>query len=122
MRVAIPDWDGHVSPVLDNANRCLLIEIEDGSVIGRETVVLAEGSPSSRALQLVKLRVDVLICCTITHALEAAIASHGVRVIRHICGSVKEVIDAFTVGGMIPQGFIMPGCLRRHREWEPPPE
>ena len=63
-----------------------------------------------------------MICCTITHALEAAIASRGVMVIRHICGLVEEVIDAFTAGGMIPQDFIMPGCLKRNREWEPPPE
>src|SRR3990172_13136030 len=105
MRVAIPDWDGHVSPVLDNANRCLLIEIEDGSVIGRETVVLAEGSPSSRALQLVKLRVDVLICCTITHALEAAIASPGGVGILHIFGWVYVVDFFFFVGGLVVLTF-----------------
>ncbi len=120
MRIAVPDWEGNVSPVLDKAGRIRLADMGEGGVVARETVVLLAGAPTSRALQLAKLGVDVLICCSVSHALEAVLVSRGVRVVRHICGPVDEVVNACLSGGVIPQKLIMPGCRERNREWESP--
>lgn len=117
MRIAIPEWDGYVSPVLDTARRMLLIELDRGAEVRREAVILMEAGPSQRAAQLSNLRVDAVICCSISHALEASIVSQGVNIVRHICGPVEEAITAFAAGGMIPQSLIMPGCLQRKRKW-----
>lgn len=122
MRIAMPDWDGFISPVLDTATRFLVIDLERESVARTETVVLVMGDAVQRVLQMMALRIDMLICCSVSHALEAAIASHGVRVIRHICGPVDAVLESYMVGGMIPQCFIMPGCRVSGRMWEHLPE
>jgi predicted Fe-Mo cluster-binding NifX family protein len=120
MRIAVPDWEGYVSPVLDKAGRIRLAEMREEAILAWDTVVLGAGDPTSRALQLAKLDVDVLICCSVSHALEAALVSRGVRVVRHICGPVTEVVNACLSGGVIPKNLIMPGCRERNREWESP--
>lgn len=106
--------------MLDKAGRIRLADLREGEVLARDTVVLAAGDPTSRALQLAKLDIDVLICCSVSHALEAALVSRGVRVVRHICGPVDEVVNACLSGGVIPQNLIMPGCRNRKRDWESP--
>jgi len=122
MRIAIPEWDGYVSPVLDAAGRLLLVDLAWDGQKRSETVALTKGDLTQRALHLTELRIEVLICCSISHAMEAAVASRGIRVVRHICGPVEEILGAFLDGGMISQSLIMPGCQQGNREWEPPPE
>jgi predicted Fe-Mo cluster-binding NifX family protein len=95
----------------------LLIDQDRGAEVRRETVILTEAGPSQWTAQLVILRVDVLICCSVSHALEASVASQGVKIVRHICGPVEEAITAFAAGGMIPQSLVMPGCSQRKRKW-----
>jgi len=122
MRIAIPEWDGYVSPVLDAAGRLLVIDPGREGEARPDAVILAKGDAVQRALQLVALRIDMLICCSISHALEAALVSRGVRVVRHICGPVDAVVTAYRSGGIIPQNLIMPGCQVPGRTWEQPSE
>jgi predicted Fe-Mo cluster-binding NifX family protein len=117
MRIAIPEWDGYVSPVLDTARRLLLIELDRGAEVRREAVILMEAGPSQLAAQLLNLNIDAIICCSISRTLEASIVSRDVKIVRHICGPVEEAITAFATGGMIPQSLIMPGCSQRRRRW-----
>ena len=122
MRIAIPEWDGYVSPVTDAAGRLLLVDLAGDGQRRSKTVALAKGNLTQRVAHLAELRIEVLICCSISHAMEAAVASRGIRVVRHICGPVEEILGAFLTGGVIPQSLIMPGCQRDNREWEPQPE
>jgi len=122
MRIAIPEWDGYVSPVTDAAGRLLLVDLAWDGQKRSKTVALIKGDLAQRAAHLAELRIEVLICCSISHTMEAAVASRGIRVVRHICGPVEEILGAFLNGGMIPRSLIMPGCQRSNREWEPPLE
>ena len=110
VRVAIPQWQGRISPVFDVASRVLLIDIDGGRELRREERQLARREPLARAAELLGLGADVLICGGISAPLEAALASSGVRVIGFLCGPVEDVLGAFLNGELANRAFWMPGC------------
>jgi hypothetical protein len=54
MRIAIPQWQGRVSPVFDVAGILLLIDIEDGREIGREERLSIGKNPSARVTEFLE--------------------------------------------------------------------
>ena len=52
MKVAIPTWNGRVSPVLDVASRLLVVEIEGGAELARSEVELGQTQFTTRATQI----------------------------------------------------------------------
>jgi len=127
MKVAIPHWNGRVSPVFDVAGRLLLVDVDGGVEQGRQAAALTAGDPLQRARQVTGLGADVLICGAISLPLEAALASAGLRVIPFTCGGVEEVLAAFMGGRLTDRAYLMPGCCgwrrrlrgrrRRGRPW-----
>jgi predicted Fe-Mo cluster-binding NifX family protein len=118
MKLAIPVWQGRVSPVFDVAGQLLLVELTDGREIAREEQVIQEIMPDLRAKKLAELGVETLICGGISQSLEAMLADDGIRVIARICGGVEEVLAAFLARRLGDERFAMPGCCggRRQRQ------
>jgi len=115
MRVAIPLWQGRVSPVFDEASRILLVDIAEKREQGRREEPLVTRNPFQRAQVLPTLGVDLLVCGMISQTQQTALASSGIRIIPHICGSMEEVIAA-VLDGRIESGELrMPGCGGRKR-------
>jgi predicted Fe-Mo cluster-binding NifX family protein len=119
MRVAIPLWQGRVSPVFDEASRILLVDISNKQEQHRQQEFLSEQNPFERARLLPKLGVDLLICGMISQTQQAAITSAGIRIIPHICGSMEDVIAALLEDRIECGALRMPGCsshieLRKH--------
>ncbi|MDZ7616968.1 MAG: NifB/NifX family molybdenum-iron cluster-binding protein [Patescibacteria group bacterium] len=115
-KVAVPEWQGRVSPVFDVAARVLLVDLRGETKPGQPHVEgLGGTSPRERVQRLVQWRVDVLVCGAISWPLEALLAAEGVRVIANICGPVQEVIQAFHDGTLEDGQFAMPGCCRKRR-------
>lgn len=115
MRVAIPLWQGRVSPVFDEASRILLVDVVENQEKSRQEESLAVRNPFERAQMLPKLGVKLLICGMISQTQQTALASAGIRIIPHICGSMEEVIAAL-LDGRIERGALrMPGCRGRRR-------
>ncbi|MFB3779444.1 MAG: NifB/NifX family molybdenum-iron cluster-binding protein [Bryobacteraceae bacterium] len=110
MKIAIPSWQGRVSPVFDSASSLLLLEIDKGREAGREEKPLTRTDALARAGEVLRLGVDVLICGAISAPLETALLSAGVRVHGFVCGPVEEVISAFLRGGLSGPAHRMPGC------------
>jgi predicted Fe-Mo cluster-binding NifX family protein len=110
MRVAIPLWQGRVSPVFDEANRILLIDISENQEQHRQEESLMARNPFERAQLLPRLGVDLLICGMISQTQQTALASGGIRIIPHICGSMEEVIAAYLDGRIESGALRMPGC------------
>jgi predicted Fe-Mo cluster-binding NifX family protein len=110
MRVAIPFWQGRVSPVFDEASRILLVDISDRQEQHRQQEFLSEQNPFERARLLPKLGVDLLICGMISQTQQAAISSAGIRIIPHICGSMEDVIAALLEDRIECSELRMPGC------------
>ena len=127
MKVAIPQWNGRVSPVFDVAGSLLLVDVADGQELRREEGSLTASDPLERARQVAQLGAEVLICGAISLPLEAALASAGVQVIPFTCGGAEEVLAAFMNGQLTNGAFSMPGCCgwrrrsrgrrRRGRPW-----
>lgn len=115
MRVAIPLWQGRVSPVFDEACRILLVDILDKQEQYRQEESLMARNPFERAQVLPKLGVDLLICGMISQTQQTALISAGIRIIPHICGPMDEVIAALLDGRIESGALLMPGCGGRKR-------
>ena len=117
MKVAIPHWQGRVSPVFDAATRLLVIEMADGHECDRVEVPLAGSDPAQRAKELARSEAGVLICGAISWPLEMAISSEGIEVIAQVCGQIEEVLSAFLEGRLADPAFLMPGCCGQRRRF-----
>jgi predicted Fe-Mo cluster-binding NifX family protein len=110
MRVAIPLWQGRVSPVFDEASRILLVDISQNKEQHRKEEYLPDQNLFERARLLPKLGVDLLICGMISQTQQAAISGAGIRIIPCICGSMEEVIAALLDNRVECGELRMPGC------------
>jgi predicted Fe-Mo cluster-binding NifX family protein len=119
MKLAIPVWQGRISPVFDVAGQLLLVELADGREVARQEQMVDETTADERSRKLAELGVETLICAGISQSLETGLADRGIRVIARICGNVEEVLAAFVAGCLREERFAMPGCCgqqrRRHR-------
>jgi predicted Fe-Mo cluster-binding NifX family protein len=115
MRVAIPLWQGRVSPVFDEASRILLVDISEKREQHRKEESLMARNPFERAQVLPRLGVDLLICGMISQMQQTALSSAGIRIIPHICGGMEEVIAALLDGRIESGALRMPGCGGRKR-------
>lgn len=116
MKIAVPDWEGRVSPVFDVAKQVLLVDLGGEDNGGRYTESLGSLGPHDRARRLAELGVNVLVCGAISWPLEALLAACGIRVIPLVCGEVDEVVRAFRDGTLENERFVMPGCCRKRRQ------
>jgi predicted Fe-Mo cluster-binding NifX family protein len=115
MKIAIPLWQGRISPVFDEARKILLLDVSEKQEQHRQEESLVARSPFERAQMLPMLGVDLLICGMISQTQQTALASAGIRTIPHICGQIEEVIAAFLEGRIESGEFLMPGCSSRKR-------
>ncbi len=120
MKVAIPIWQGHVSPVFDSAQQLLIVEIADSAEIRRSEEKLPQGFPPQCVARLKQLGVDVLVCGAISRPLAGMIAASGITLVPFISGECEEVLAAYLDKKLPSPQFLMPGCYgsgpgRRHR-------
>jgi predicted Fe-Mo cluster-binding NifX family protein len=116
MTIAIPQWQGRVSPVFDVAINLLLIGVADGREIQRQERRLFGTDPPARVAEFLTLGAEVLICGAISAPLEARLTASGVQVIGFTCGAVDEVLAAYLNGDLASREFAMPGCRGRQRQ------
>ena len=115
MKIAVPIWNQRVAPVFDVAREVLLVEMpSEGEQNGRRETLTGE-LPVQKALRLVELGVDILICGAISRPVLAMVAGYGIRVVPHVVGQAREVIQAWSQGRLEGDPYQMPGCCRRGR-------
>lgn len=110
MKIAIPQWQGRVSPVFDASKRLLLIDIENGMQVCRVEVQMIHDDALSRARYMALLGVDILICGVISSGFANAVAASGIKMIPCKCGSVDKVLKAYIDNQLSSARFLMPGC------------
>lgn len=110
MRVAIPTWNGRVSPVFDTASRLLVVEVGPEGQYNRYETDISDQSLPSKVMRLTGLAVDTLICGAISRPLASMITAAGIELIPWISGQVEEVLQAFLRGALFTPQFLMPGC------------
>lgn len=113
MKVAIPYWQGRVSPVFDESREMLLVNIENGREINRTEMKLKRTDPLMRARLIADLGTEVLICGAISLTLERALIAKKVKVVAYTRGLLDDVIAAFMNNRLSDPDFLMPGCYRK---------
>ncbi len=112
MKVAVPIWDGRISPVMDTALRLVVAESDNGEETSRAVVDIPRADIAQRAGFISGLGVDVLVCGAISHQFERLLSASGVRVNPWMGGNVDEIIIACIGGNLQRSCFFLPGCGR----------
>ena len=105
MKIAIPYWQGRISPVFDMAKEIMLIHVENGHVVGRNKTLIVEKNPLTRVNYIVQLGTEVLICGAILWSLQRALSSTGVHVIANIHGQVEDAIKALLSNQLVEKSL-----------------
>jgi len=113
MKVALPVWNGRISPVFDTAQRFVVVEFEGGEEVSRDSLVIPGIHFYDKARRLKEEGVDVLICGAISNHAVSVVCANGIRVIPWVSGNADEVLDSFISGALMDGRFAMPGCRRR---------
>jgi len=114
MRVAIPAWNGRVSPVFDVAREVRIIDV-DAERGGLEMRSARRLPPGRAGTTVADLGVDMLVCSAISPALEAVLWTAGVEVVVDVCGELEEIVSAIARGDTELASFRSPGSSRRDR-------
>ena len=116
MKVAIPIWNGRVSPVMDTACRLLVVKFADGREVSRETWDIPQVIIPYRVSFLADRGIDVLICGAISYQFEQMLAISGIKPMPWFGGDVDEIIAAYASGALQNDNYRLPGCGRRRRQ------
>ena len=117
MKVAIPYWQGRVSPVFDVAQNLLLADVENGREITRVKRTLKNSDSFNRVQDILQFGVKLVICGAVSEQFLVLLQSAGVGVISNVCGPIEDVLKAFLKGTLTNSDFFMPGFNnRRHRK------
>ena len=116
LRVAIPIFNGRVSPLLDVAGSFLYADIESGKVGARHLIKVPENSSLLRINLLKEKGVSLLICSAVSRECACAVARMGITILPGIIGNVDEVLDAFARDVLNCERFARPGCCGRFRD------
>ena len=115
MRLAIPVWEGKISPVFDTASRLLVLDVKGQSEASRFEIYLDEQDLSRRSLRIRGLQVDNLICGAISRPLSKMLTASGINIIPGITGMTEDVLKAYFQGNLFHSPFLMPGYEGGHR-------
>ena len=116
MKVAIPVCSESVATTMDFARELVVADCEASSTVRRSRIELEESLPGHRAKQLVRLRIDVLICGAISRLLAKLIVDSGIQIIPFVSGPVDSVLEAFLNNRLGQAVFLLPGCTVDDRE------
>jgi predicted Fe-Mo cluster-binding NifX family protein len=115
MRIAIPVWNDHVSPIFDVSRQIRIYDVDNGSV--RQTSV-ADMPAGHRAGALREHGIDLLICAAVSSQLEPLIWVSGIDVVSDVCGPADAIARAFAAGDTTLGRYRSPGA-GRHRAARP---
>lgn len=110
MKIAVPFWEGKVSPVLDTSTRLLVVDFEGQSEVTRYEVLLSEADLGLRCERIKRSGVEVLICGAVSRDFHRRLEAAQVGVVPWISGQVEEVISAYLDHTLNCKRFLMPGC------------
>jgi predicted Fe-Mo cluster-binding NifX family protein len=121
MKIAIAHWQNRISPVFDVADRLILIDVEDGREVHRESLRLEDCDPFRRTRALSDLGVDVLLCGAVSHGLEKALVAAGIQVLGFLGGKLESIVSAFIDGQLNDGRLPRADCSGRQPHFEKRP-
>ena len=109
MKVAMPVWEGRISPVFDAARRLMVVDVIQDMEIKRREVPLGGVSPLYRVRRMADLGVDVLICGGISRSYVDLMDAFTIAVVPWITGEPEQILTAYLRGDLPSLQFAMPG-------------
>lgn len=115
MNIAVPVWQGRVSPLFDTAQNILLADVVDGEIGDRRLIGLPNDTFKECVRFLSEQKVHVLICGAVSQPLAKIVGTNGIVLIPWIAGSIEDVLQAFLEGHLGDVRFNMPGSVHIDR-------
>ena len=109
MKLAVPVWEGKVSPLFDAASRLLILQLENNRETYRSERDMDERNLARRCSHIKRLDVDTLICGAISRYFYRMLVAADIEVIPWISGPVEEVLEAYMHDTLHDSKFLMPG-------------
>ena len=109
MKIAIPVWQTHVSPLFDSSALLMIAETGNKNIIKRDIINVDSLSLFQRVNLLEKLDVDIFVCGGITRPILDNIRNKNITVIPFVCGDVGDLLKAIIKGDDVKNTFAMPG-------------
>jgi predicted Fe-Mo cluster-binding NifX family protein len=117
MKVAVPCYHNRISPVFDTAQHVILFEMDNVGIRNRTEISLGDMNCALRVSTLSQWQVDTLLCGAISRPLHEMLINAGIQVIPFLAGDLDTVVAAFIQGNVNQMQYRMPGCCRRHKQW-----
>jgi predicted Fe-Mo cluster-binding NifX family protein len=108
-RIAIPIFQNRVSPVLDTCQHLLLLDVNQGKEVSRQTVFLGEMPLAERFDIITNLGVVTVICGGVSETFANMLTGSNVLLRNGVAGEVDDVIAAFLEDRINMPRFYMPG-------------
>lgn len=115
MRSAFSLWNERIAPVFDVAKHLWIVETEAGEITAQKERRFSSDDPHERALRLVTLQVEQLVCGAISQSSHQALVEQGIRVIPFIAGDLHQVVQACLTNQLSDGKLAMPGCRHGRR-------
>jgi predicted Fe-Mo cluster-binding NifX family protein len=110
MKAAFATWNNRIAPVFDVARQVHIMQTESGRVICETRETIPDDASGQKALRLMELGVETLVCGAVSRNLQEMISAYGIFVIPFVAGDLKQVIAAWLAGDLKRERFAMPGC------------
>ncbi|NQT39812.1 MAG: NifB/NifX family molybdenum-iron cluster-binding protein [Planctomycetes bacterium] len=98
MKIAIPTFEGRVSPRFDCARAVLVVTIDEDKPSGRQEFRTSNWVPHERVKKLLELGVDTVICGGIDRWSATSLQSAGVTVYGWVTGEIEDALSALLCG------------------------
>ncbi len=114
-RIAIPVWEGRISPVLDTAERLWICDIGSGPEQAAHIVEVRPADIRQRTQFIRSLGIHTLLCGAISRQLHNLLLGAGIAVRPWLQGTVHDIALAYSEGRLTGDSFLLPGCRQRRQ-------
>ncbi len=108
MKCAITIWENRISPVFDSARRLLVVELEQGKIVARSEIAVAD-SPFATVAELQRQGLGLLLCGALCERGLKLLEESGIELIPFLSGEVDDVLAGLAKGEELA-AFALPGC------------
>ncbi len=115
IKTAFAYWDKRIAPVFDTARHVHVVTHESHQVVKETEETLPESPLVQKALKLVELEIQTLVCGAISRPLHGVVTAYGIQVVSYIAGDLHDVVKAWLGGNLDYDVFAMPGCREQAR-------